>query len=64
MFGGESNVGRSFSASVISAPRKVGGFAGGLYRPKKKSQNQGQAKDKEKGAEEQSLIKDMDGDVE
>ncbi|KAK4688628.1 hypothetical protein P7C73_g1473, partial [Tremellales sp. Uapishka_1] len=27
-----SNVGRSFSASVISAPRRVGGLATGLYR--------------------------------
>ena len=36
MFGGVSSVGRSLSASVISAPRKVGGFAGGLYKPKKR----------------------------
>jgi len=36
MFGGVSSVGRSFSASVISAPRKVGGFAGGLYKPRNK----------------------------
>jgi hypothetical protein len=34
LFGGVSSVGRSFSASVIGAPRKVGGFAGGLYRPR------------------------------
>jgi hypothetical protein len=29
------NVGRSFSASVIGAPRKVSGMAGGLYRPRR-----------------------------
>lgn len=65
MFGGVSNVGRSFSASVISAPRKVGGFAGGLYRPRKKTQSSDKdergGKDKE---EEQSLVKDVEGDVE
>lgn len=62
MFGGVSNVGRSFSASVISAPRKVGGFAGGLYRPRRKGQGQG--RDEKGKEEEQRLVKDDDGDVE
>ena len=44
--GGVSSVGRSFSASVISAPRKVGGFAGGLYKPRnKKSEEVGLIQD-------------------
>ena len=29
-----SNVGRSFSSNIIGAPRRVGSFAGSLYRPK------------------------------
>jgi len=46
VFGGVSSVGRSFSASVISAPRKVGGFAGGLYKPRnKKSEEVGLIQD-------------------
>ena len=32
IFSSVGNVGRSFSASVIGAPRKVSGLAGGLYR--------------------------------
>lgn len=32
------NMGRSFSASIVGAPRKVSGFAGGLYRPKKREE--------------------------
>jgi hypothetical protein len=31
-----SNVGRSFSSNIIGAPRRVGSFAGNLYRPKDK----------------------------
>lgn len=42
MFTGVSSAGRSFSASVISAPKKMGGFAGGLYRPRRKDQPQTQ----------------------
>ena len=50
VFGGVSSVGRSFSASVISAPRKVGGFAGGLYKPRnKKSEEVGLIQDNDKG---------------
>jgi hypothetical protein len=49
LFGGVSSVGRSFSASVIGAPRKVGGFAGGLYRPRGKKATA--------GGEEEGLIK-------
>jgi hypothetical protein len=40
------NVGRSFSSGLVSAPRRVGSFAGGLYRPK----------DKEGGEEEKVLL--------
>lgn len=43
-----SSVGRSFSASVISAPRRVSGLAGGLYRPRrggKKSEEKREGKD-------------------
>jgi hypothetical protein len=50
VFGGVSSVGRSFSASVISAPRKVGGFAGGLYKPRnKKSEEVGLIQDNKEG---------------
>jgi hypothetical protein len=34
-----SNVGRSFSSNIIGAPRRVGSFAGSLYRPKDKKSN-------------------------
>jgi len=50
MFGGVSSVGRSFSASVISAPRKVGGFAGGLYKPRSKA----------RAGEDEKLLHDAD----
>jgi hypothetical protein len=53
VFGGVSSVGRSFSASVISAPRKVGGFAGGLYKPKnKKSEEVGLIQDNNREADD------------
>ena len=56
MFNGVSSAGRSFSASVISAPKKMGGFAGGLYRPKRKdnsqSLDQAQVQAQEKGKEQ------------
>ena len=32
LLSGVGNVGRSFSATVLTAPRRVGSFAGGLYR--------------------------------
>jgi hypothetical protein len=53
VFGGVSSVGRSFSASVISAPRKVGGFAGGLYKPRnKKSEEVGLIQDNNREADD------------
>jgi len=53
VFGGVSSVGRSFSASVISAPRKVGGFAGGLYKPRnKKSEEVGLIQDNSREADD------------
>jgi len=61
MFGGVSSVGRSLSASVISAPRKVGGFAGGLYKPKKKDV---QSPGKGEGEEEGMMRRKEDDDVE
>lgn len=33
--GSLTTMGRSFSASIVGAPRKVSGFAGNLYRPKR-----------------------------
>jgi hypothetical protein len=61
MFGGVGSVGRSLSASVISAPRKVGGFAGGLYKPKKKSDGHDSRKEQE---EEGLMLGKRDDDVE
>jgi hypothetical protein len=63
MFGGVSSVGRSLSASVISAPRKVGGFAGGLYKPKTKV-SAGEGEKEGLINENQNDRKDGDGDVE
>lgn len=34
------SVGRSFSSSVIGAPRRMGSFAGGLYKPKDKEEEE------------------------
>lgn len=51
---GMMSVGRSFSASVISAPRKVGGFAGGLYRPKRKPEPA--VKEKEREEEKERML--------
>jgi hypothetical protein len=50
------NMGRSFSSSIVGAPRKVSGFAGGLYRPRKK---EGQVV-----SEREELVRNGEDDVE
>lgn len=54
LLSGVGNVGRSFSASVIGAPRRVGSFAGGLYK----------GPGKEKGEKEKEKEGLMDGESE
>jgi hypothetical protein len=48
------SMGRSFSSSIVGAPRKVSGFAGGLYRQKEGKEGYGMK------AEEKRLVDDVE----
>ncbi|ORY35668.1 hypothetical protein BCR39DRAFT_511403 [Naematelia encephala] len=67
LFAGVGSAGRTFSASVIGAPRRAvtGGFTGGLYRGRKASVGVGKKKEGDKKSDEVRLVNDqLEDDVE
>ena len=58
--GMKGSMGRSFSSSLVGAPRKVSGFAGGLYRPKEAKEGRDHAGANGTKEEEKGLVDDVE----